>query len=104
MPDDLLTQCQDELSGLMWPWPDDYVEEASPPAGLLYGRQLAMALLKVAVGAVASIAGDVEDDPTTAHEVLNGVATAVAGFTHALVALEVLPPEAEEALAAGVPG
>ena len=42
-------------------------------------------------------------DSTTSYrvllEVMNGIAAAVTGTTHALVALEVLPPEAEEALA-----
>ena len=98
---DLLDQAQAELARLMWPWPDDYVEEASPPAALLYGRQLAMALLKVATGAVVSLGDDVTDDPAVAHEVLNGVSMAVAGMTHALVALEVLPVEADQALVEG---
>ena len=103
MSDEVLEAVQGELSRLMWPWPDDYVEEASPPAALFYGRQLAMALLKVATGAVISLGEEAEADPGVAHEVLNGAAMAVAGLTHALVALEVLPVEAEQALEAGAP-
>ena len=99
MADSALEAVQDELAKLLWPWPDDYVEEGTPPAVLFYGRQFAMAALKVVTGAAASLADEDDGEPGPLAEVLNGVSMAVVGFTHALVALEVLPPEAEEAMA-----
>jgi hypothetical protein len=57
-----------------------------------------MCLLTMVTDAAASLGSDGEDSVTTLHEVLNGVASMVAGATHALVAIEVLPKEAEEAL------
>lgn len=98
---DLLDTVQSELSEKMVPWPDDYVEDLSPPATLFLLRQMAMAALKVATGAVLSLKEDGDEENPTLTEVMNGVAAAVAGATHACVALGVLPIEAEDAMASG---
>jgi len=97
----ILDAAQAELASDMVPWPDDYVETLTPPAALLLGRQMAMVVAKVCTAAMVSLEEN-EDEPAGVEaEVLNGLAAAVAGFTHAMVALEILPPEAEEALEAG---
>jgi hypothetical protein len=98
---DALEAVQTELSALMVPWPDDYVEGLSPPAALLLLRQLAMATLTVVTGASASLEEDPDGPAGAVAEVLNGASMAVVGATHALVALGVLPPEAEQALEEG---
>ena len=97
MPD-ALAQAQDELARAMVPWPDDYVEDLTPTAALLLARQVSMCALRVATGAVASLVEDPDEEDALMHEVLNGCSAAVAGHTHALVALGVLPEEAEAAL------
>jgi hypothetical protein len=95
---EILEAAQTELSGAMVPWPDDYVELLSPPAALLVLRQMAMATVKVLLGATLSLDEDAEVDSGPLGEALNGVAACVAGATHSCVALAILPPEAEEAL------
>ena len=95
MSDVTLDTVQAELSRAMVPWPDDYVETLTPHAALLVARQMAMAVLKVVTGAAVSL-GEDESEPAGALDgVVNGVMAAVAGYTHALVELGVLPPEAE---------
>ena len=98
MTDSTLEATQAELSGAMVPWPDDYVEELSPHAALLLCRQMAMATMKVITGAALSLDEDPDGDAGVLDEITNGVAAAIAGTTHACVALGVLPPEAEEAI------
>jgi len=93
-----LEQAQEELAASMVPWPDDFMGDYTPQAGLLFGRQVAMCLLGMVTDAAASLGSDPAEEEPVVMEALNGVAAAVAGFTHALVALGVLPAEAEEAL------
>lgn len=94
---------QVELSKLGVPMPQDFMTDLSPVAALLFLQSCAEATLSVVTGASAA-----DDDPKdevnpTISEVLNGISAALAGSVHALVALEVLPPEAEEAMtAAGI--
>ena len=89
-----------ELADTMMPHPDEYLDTYTPGAAFMLGRQVYMACLLIAAGASALLAQDDGDNQPVANEVLNGVAMAVAGFTHALVTLDILPKEAEEALAA----
>jgi hypothetical protein len=96
-----LEQAQAELADSFTPHPDEFMDAYSPQAALLFLRQVSMACLKVVTGAAASINGGEDEEQPTLNEVLNGVSAAVAGSTHALVALEVLPIEAEEALVKG---
>ena len=96
-----LETAQDELAKSMMPHPDEFMEDYSPQAALLFLRQVSMSTLRVATAASASMQGDEDEEVPTITEVLNGVAAAVVGSTHALVALGVLPVEAEEALASG---
>jgi hypothetical protein len=96
-----LEAAQAELAKTMTPWPDEFMFTLTPQAGLLFGRQVAMCLLKMVTDGAAMIATEAGEDQPTVSEVLNGVAMAVAGLTHALVAIGVLPVEAEEALAGG---
>ena len=54
--------------------------------------------MKAITGAAVSL-GEAPDEPNdTVAACVNGVAAAIAGSTHALVALEILPLEAEQAL------
>ena len=98
MSDALIDAVQAELATLMVPWPDDFMEDMSPPAALLFLRQTAMATLKVIAGGALSLEEDGDEPSPTVTEVLNGVAACIAGATHSCVALELLPVEAEEAL------
>ncbi len=98
MPDTLLDQVQAELAAAMVPWPDDYIQELTPPAALFLLRQTAMATLQVIAGGAVALGEDPDSDSGSLGEILNGLAACVAGATHACVALELLPPEAEEAL------
>ena len=94
---DALEVAQEELGNTMMPHPDEFMEDYSPQAALLFGRQVAMSCLRISIAAARSLeVADTEEVPT-ATEVLNGVSAAVVGFTHALVALGVLPQEAEDA-------
>jgi len=98
MNDETLVAVQAELSGAMIPWPDDYMDELSPPACLLLLRQVAMATLKAIAGGSVFLDEEPDEDSGVLGEILNGVGAAIAGATHACVALELLPPEAEQAL------
>ena len=97
----ILDAAQAELAAGTVPWPDDYVQDLTPPAALLLGRQMAMAVAVVCTAAMVSLDEGSDEPAGIEAEVLNGLAAAVAGFTHAMVALEILPPEAEAALEAG---
>ncbi|WP_343576708.1 hypothetical protein [Mycobacterium sp.] len=97
-PVDPLAAAQAELSAAMVPWPDDYVEDLTPPAALLVLRQMAMATLKVVAGATISLGEDSDEPQPTVDQVLNGVAAAIVGSTSALVALGALPAAALDAL------
>ncbi|MHB8506290.1 MAG: hypothetical protein ACYDEN_11350 [Acidimicrobiales bacterium] len=96
-PDALLPAVKQELSDALVPWPDDYVEDLSPHAVVLLLRQLGMAAMRV--WAAVMTAEDTGEDAVDvmASEVTNGLAASVMGATHALVALGVLPAEAEQA-------
>lgn len=96
-----LELAQAELAEAMVPWPDEFMKDYTPQAGLLFARQVAMCCLTMVTDAAASLASDSAGEETTVHEILNGVSAAVAGLTHALVTLEVLPKEAEEAMVHG---
>jgi AhpD family alkylhydroperoxidase len=98
VPDDLLGAAQAELADGLVPWPDDFMDSLSPPAALLFARQVTMKTLQMATGAAASLAEGPDEPQSVVSAVLNGCAMAVAGTTHALVALGLLPKEAEEAL------
>lgn len=96
-----LAQAQSELADGAMPIPADFIEELSPQAATLWCWEAAKSLLTVLTAAATSlVAGDDEHQPTVT-EVLNGAAASLAGLTHILVALQVLPPEAEEAMAVG---
>jgi hypothetical protein len=96
-----LDAVQGELSTAHFPFPADFLSDVSPQAAIEFGRQVAGILLQMVTDAAALIAKEDGDDQPTVNEALNGVAMMVAGATHALVALGVLPVEAEEALAGG---
>lgn len=93
-----LELAQAELGESMAPWPDDFMTDYSPQAASLFLRQCAMVALQMATAATASLAEAPDEAEPVASEVLNGIAMAVAGSTHALVALGVLPSEAEAAM------
>lgn len=89
-----------ELSAAMVPMPDDFVEDLSPPAALLFLRQCTMAIAKVVVGATISLSEDPDEADGPLGEVMRGVMAAVAGTTHACVAIGLLPQAAEDELEA----
>lgn len=92
-----LEAVQAELAATMIPWPDDYMADLTPHAAAFYARQVSMAALKcVASMLVEEDQTDPGDDPL-ASAVVNGSAAGVAGWTHVLVALGVLPAAAEDA-------
>ena len=95
-----MQSAQVELSKLGVPMPNDFMTDLSPIAALLFLQSCAEATLSVVTGATAAdddLKGEVNP---TISEVLNGISAALAGSVHALVALEVLPPEAEAAMVA----
>lgn len=92
-----LEAAQAELAAIMVPWPDDWVEDLSAPAALLFLRQMAMATLKVVAVGTVELGADTAGEEPVLDGVLNGCAAAIMGATHALVSLGVLPAEAETA-------
>lgn len=94
-----LEQAQDELANSMIPHPDIFLEDYTPQAALLFARQVAMATTKICMTWVRDTSTDLSEESPAANGMMNGCAAGVVGFTHALVALGVLPLEAEEALA-----
>jgi hypothetical protein len=91
-----LEAAQAELAESMVPWPDDFMMDYHLNSALLFARQVAMCTAKVAVAFANNVAESPDEPQPVLDEVQNGIAAAVMGLTHALVALEVLPPEAEE--------
>jgi hypothetical protein len=87
-----------ELSKLGVPMPQDWMESLTPVAALLVLQATAEATLGVLAGAFADPANELDADNPVAGEVLNGVTSGLAGAVHALVALEVLPQAAEDAM------
>lgn len=96
-----LESVQAELASAMIPWPEDYLTDLSPGAMLLLLRQMSMATMKALTGAALSLGEPADEHNDTVADCCNGVAAAIVGATHALVALEILPPEAEQALEEG---
>jgi hypothetical protein len=97
-PDDMVEAVLAELAESFVPHPDEFLDDFTPQAAMMFGRQVSMKLLQIATGAAASLSDDSEGIEPVVSEFLNGAALAVAGHTHALVAVGVLPKEAEEAL------
>ena len=78
------------------------MKDYTPSAALLFLRQVAMATQVKCVTFVRDHGHRLDrGSPYPANGMMNGVAAAIVGSTHALVALGVLPLEAEEALASG---
>jgi hypothetical protein len=82
------------------PTPSDWLPDFPLPSALFILSEVARGVMESAVVFFGEMndAGDEVDD--TAAEVMNAVAQCMAGATHALVSLELLPPEAEEAMTA----
>ncbi len=89
-----------ELADSMTPHPSEFMADYSPGAALLFLRQVAEQMLGILAGAAASVMAEPDEEQPVLSEALNGVAACLAGSTHALVALGVLPVEAEDALVA----
>lgn len=87
-----------ELMKLGVPMPQDWMQHLSPVSALLVLQNVCEAAVTVMSGAFADPSNELDPDSPVAAEVLNGVTAGLAGSVHALVALEVLPKEAEEAL------
>ena len=98
-----LDQAQAELAVSGIPHPETFLKSYSPPAAFLFIRQCSLVLGEMVVDAAITTGKEDGDDQPVVTEVLNSVAQCIAGATHALVALGVLPTEAEEALGEGQP-
>jgi len=96
-----LEDAQAELAEASVPAPDWIEEDLTPTAALLYCFETTKVGLRVATAAAVSLQADPDDEIPAISALLNGCAAALAGYTHALVALEVLPKEAEEAMLSG---
>lgn len=92
-----LELAQEELAESYVPHPDEFLRDYTPQAALLFVRQCAMVLGTMLVDAAMSLDDGTDDAAPVVNEVLAGGAAVLMGATHALVALGVLPPEAEEA-------
>lgn len=80
------------------PTPTDFVPHMELPSALFFMRDLATAIQERAVvffGEMAQVGDEVDD---MAALVFNGVSACMAGSTHALVALGMLPQEAEDGM------
>ena len=80
------------------PTPSDWLPDFPLPSALFILGEVVRGVYESAViffGEMDSEGDEVDD---TAAEVMNGLAAALAGSTHALVAMELLPPEAEQAM------
>lgn len=93
-----LDQVQGELAKLAVPAPSEWMEDLTPPAALLYMKAVAESAMTIVAGAVKDAPPEGEDADDLAAALVSGCAMALAGATHALVALGVLPEAAEEAL------
>ena len=89
---------QVELRKLGVPLPSEFMVDLSPIAALLFLQDTAEGALRCLTDAVARDNEDGAEVQPVVSEVLNGMTAALAGTIHALVALEVLPPEAEAAM------
>jgi hypothetical protein len=94
----LLEDVKQELADHMIPHPDWIDKELGPEAALFYAYQVAEVIMPIAVAACVSLNVDPNEEQPVLSELLNGCAAAYVGYAHALVALAVLPPEAEEAI------
>ena len=99
--DDALDAANTELAKSMMPHPEEFLPSYSPPAAMLFLRQCCLKLGEMLVAASERTAEEDGDDQPVVVEALNAIAMCIAGSTHGLVALGVLPPEAEEALGDG---
>jgi hypothetical protein len=100
-PTTALEAAQGELRDAMVPLPSDYLEDLSPQAATLLCWEAAKSLLTILTAAATSLGGDPSEPQPVVSEVLNGAAASLAGLTHVLVALGVLPQEAEDAMVVG---
>lgn len=96
-----LEAAQAELAEQLVPWPDDFMESLHLNTGLLFARQTSMALMKVAQAFFLGLDLPPDEPQPVVDEAINGITASIVGLTHALVALGVLPEDAEKALQAG---
>lgn len=96
-----LEACQAELVDAKVPTPDFLGEDLTPPTILYWCFEAAKIALTAVTAGAASLTEAQDEEQPVMTEVLNGVTFALAGYTHALVALDVLPKQAEEAISSG---
>lgn len=93
-----LDDAQSELGTKMIPLPEWLEEDVTPVTALYWVYEAVKLALPIATGFAQNLQIDEAEEQPVLTELLNGVSFAVAGMTHAMVALEVLPQEAEDAL------
>lgn len=98
---DLLQHCKDQLADKMWPQPESMEEDLDPQTAAYYAWEMTKEVLVMVTAIMASPDNKDDEVDDSVHDVLNGVRSALAGYTVALCALGVLPKQALEAITAG---
>jgi hypothetical protein len=96
-----LKDAEDELAKAKLPLPAFLEEDVSPPTALYWLWEAAKTGVVIIRAFAENLQLDTSEEQPVLTEAMNGCLAALVGYTHTLVALEVLPPEAEEALARG---
>jgi hypothetical protein len=97
-----LSDCEAELTPAHAVLLESIEEDLTPQAALYFCWEMAKVALTIATAAAASLADPDDDNQPVLSEMINGVSEALAGYTVALMALDVLPPVAGEAMKSGV--
>jgi len=97
-PANVLEAVQRELAATMVPHPEEFMTDYSPQAGLFFLRQVAMETMRIVGAACKSLEAEGEDQAPAALEALAATMVCVTASTRGLVALDVLPAEALEAV------
>lgn len=96
-----LDDARTELGTKAVPMPDFLEEDVTPVTALYWLWEASKVGLGIATAFAQNLQLDGDEEQPVITELLNGASFALAGMTHALVALEVLPKEVEEALGNG---
>jgi hypothetical protein len=87
-----------ELTNKGMPAPSEFMPDFDLPPALFILREVVQGAMESAVIFFGKMAESGDEVSDTAAEVFNAIAQCMAGATHALVALEMLPQAAEDAM------